>query len=201
LDKIPEIGVDNIVFMIGLLIVRNGPSQGPSSQIYKSFIVNELNQQSEKKIFEDLISCIRQESGNEVFNVYHWGHIEKSTYNNICSKYGLLFPLQFCDLCSVFREEPILFKGVFNFSLKSITGYLINEGLIDNNDHYNISGGLEAMITAYNCYLQCSRNFEQGPEQGPCQVTSDPNMKKIIDYNRLDCLFMWKIINFLRTKI
>ena len=89
--------------------------------------------------------------------------------------------LIFYDLNKVFISEPIVIKGAFDFSLKSIAKSLFNNNLIKSSwDTSSIcSNGLDAMYLANQYYKNMN------PEIGV--------MKDILYYNEIDCKVLWEI--------
>lgn len=187
LEKIPEIGAETIVFMIGLYVVKYDGNGNVVRSAYYNLLADKLDNENEEKIFRDLIQTIEEElkiNNVKHANFYHWGHVERTIYEGICNKYNINYNINFVDFCRIFNDEPILMKGVFDFSLKSVAKFLIKHKLINHED-YKISGGLEAMVIAYKCYVESELN---GAE-----------MLNIIEYNKYDCIFIWEIINYLRN--
>ena len=193
-SKLPEIGCQIFVFMIGLYSVKIDPISGSTTNTSYTFVAKDMKTTSEEQIFLDLYKTIEDEckdanvSTNDI-NFYHWAPAEPSIFNHILNRHSSIanqdFSINFCDVCNIFREEPILFKGIFNFSLKNIAKFLIEHSFIDKEyDYSDVSCGLEAMILAYNYYKG---------------IENSSVINNIIEYNKIDCIIIYKIIEFLRT--
>ncbi len=197
---IPEINSQEFVFMIGLYAVCDNFTE------YYSFVANSLTTEEEYRIFNDMHNVINGlkerfknstdgpngPDGPDGPNFYHWGHIEESTYRKIYNKYscdafstGHWQTINFCDMCKVFKQEPIVVKGAFSFSLKDIGESFRKQGLLketwlsesDNN-------GLFAMVAAHD-YYSLTKN--------------ESVMADIVYYNKIDCTIIYEIVNYLRT--
>jgi hypothetical protein len=95
--------------------------------------------------------------------------------------------INLCDMCDIFKKEPIVIKNCFSFKLKEIAKALYNHNLIKTKLDSNCNNGMTACIKAYNIYK------------------TDPNplnnyiMKDIIKYNEFDCKVLYDILNYLRS--
>jgi len=202
--ELPKISIEVLVFMIGLYSVQIDEFGNEICQNF-TFTAKNLDRNSEKQIFKEMyetIATLIKESNINInsdddINFYHWSHAEPSIFKNILDRYSEIslkncdFYLNFCDICKIFQSEPILFKGIFDFSLKSISKFMMQNSMIDSEYNYSdITCGLEAMILAYNAYKQLPNNS---------LITDNEIIKKIINYNKIDCILIYKIVTFLRT--
>lgn len=195
MDKMPNKGGLEIVFMIGLVVV--GVNCGRE---YYNFRVNEVSKTEETRIFKEMHKKI-----DEILKInkcnydetcfYHWGNIEKNIYNKLIDEDPDLREINFIDLNKIFQNEPILIKGVYDFGLKSVGTALIDLGLIEckswisDTETIGISNGLEAMVEAYKLYTTSSLTDKKS------QL-----FDKIIEYNEIDCEIMYKIVDYVRRK-
>ncbi len=110
------------------------------------------------------------------------GHAEKTTY----------FPkLILIDLLHFFREEPIIIKNCFNFGLKNIGKAMYKHGFIKTT-WTDTDSGLDAMIRFKEiCKLNEGKKL-------PLKRYTD--IKEIVNYNKIDCLVLTEILQFLREK-
>lgn len=170
----------NIIFMIGIGYVKNGKF------IYKNFFMKKLIISEEFKIIINAFKYISNITKNPKF--FHWGNAEEynliyanNKYNSIFNKY--LENIKWIDLCKIFKTEPIVIKGAYNFGLKEIAKSMFNNKQIKitwkNND---TSNGLMAMLNAIDFY--------NGKKI---------NMYTIINYNKIDCQVLYEIVNYLRN--
>ena len=168
-----------LVFMIGVY----------HRDRYFNFTADSLTLESEKNIlaaFHLLLSEIQEQNQDQV-TALHWAPIERTLYSELEQRHGLSFPLEWYDLCSLFKTEPIVVRGAFNFTLKSITRALNCHGLINcKYDTESLSDGLSAMISAVKYY----KSDQAAP--------GDQTLAKISEYNRIDCLALSEITKFLR---
>jgi hypothetical protein len=178
----------------------------PSEWKYKHFTTPFIDPESscEKENFLEfhdfLLSIIEENSAQKNYVIYHWSQAERTIYDTIASKYhddmedysGML-DFAWCDLLHVFKDEPIFIKGAFNYSLKSIAKAMFNLGMIQTNWLVDgIVDGLNAMVKAVECSQDAKRkNIESMVEL--------PLMKKIIEYNEIDCKVMMEILYYLRN--
>jgi len=87
-----------------------------------------------------------------------------------------------CDLLDIFKEEPVVLRGCFDFSLKSIGGSMKKFGMIRSRLPENCNSGTMAMV-------QCEKFYGGG---------SRDIMDDIRKYNEYDCKVLWEILTYLR---
>jgi hypothetical protein len=209
LSQIPQVGSETFVFMIGLVAVYNKNRirfMSESQSKFYCFVAEDLSDEAEYKIFDDLHMKIKEicnEAGvsHDSVNFYHWGHIERTTYERILEKHK--FPdnwfgriINFCDFLEVFKSEPILVKNVLKFGLKSIGKGFIEHGLI------NIAGwdtgcsdGLEAMVQSEKCYRKLKNKRLLNLDYS---IMNFKEIREIVKYNEVDCRMIFEIIKYLR---
>lgn len=160
--------------------------------VYKCFNVNRLDDESEErrivKSFLDYISNINHRYSPFCF---HWSQAEplvlQSVISRVCPEETR--EILWFDLLKLFHDIPIVVKGALNFSLKSISKAMKNHGFIksgwpENND---CKDGLSAMI-------MLAKLFNDGK---PIDCVS---ISEIVEYNRMDCLVLKEIVDFLRKR-
>jgi hypothetical protein len=181
MSKIPESNKKDIVFMIGL-----GHKNKDLEFEYLNLKIPQISDQEEFEMFDLVLNKIKEISNGLPHVIYHWGHVEKTIFDNISKRYSRSTDLNFCDLMTVFTSGQIAIKGSLNYSLKDICKNLANNGLIAYNKIDNISGGLSAMIKAEKYYSDILENKH------------DPQvMLDIIEYNKLDCILLYEVLKFL----
>ena len=182
-DRLPNVGHTSYTVMIGLVVNCN------SSVYYYNFTADEISDAAECKIFKQMLELVNSlclennvEPGTAKF--YHWSPIEQFIYKNIAKKSDFI-SLNFCDALEFFRSEPFLIKGMYNFSLKTVSKSFIEHGLITNLETWSGSllNGLDASIVLEQYY-----NKE-----------SNINIQDIIEYNKIDCMSILKIVEFIRN--
>lgn len=174
----------NIVFMVGLGWIEN------NKWIYKDYTVSQLNDYQEKQIYQQFINQIKKLTKNftKDYNIYHWSPIEKNYYNNFHKKYNNIYPeLNWCDLLNVFRDSQFFIKDCFNYSLKSIV-YSLNKYKYIDTKWNNLDNGLDAMFLAWQEYKK----------NDLISINDNRVIKKVIDYNEIDCKVLYDILLFLK---
>ena len=94
------------------------------------------------------------------------------------------------DLLHFFRQEPIIIKDCFNFSLKTIGKNMYKHGLI-NSTWSDTDNGLDAMIKFKEICLKKDKNI-------PLKRYNE--ISEIIEYNKMDCVILKEILEYLRYK-
>jgi hypothetical protein len=193
--KMPWQGGTNMIFMIGVgWVNRRGNWK------YKCFVAERLKPKCEKKIMEDFLALLEKKSKS--YNCanpisYHWGNAEMSFWNSACNRHPekTWEVPNFMDFLKVFKEEPILVKGVLDFGLKNVAKGMIKHGLIGlaMPEAGEVADGLGAMMCAYTSYKQASKIG--------VKVEKLFKFKPIIVYNEIDCKMVWKIIEYIRENL
>jgi len=124
-------------------------------------------------------------------NMYHWSSAERNWLDSAnaltLDPPDALFTL--CDEMVILSDDAVCIAGTHGYSLKNISKGLAQLSLIP--DHYaNLVGrcgdGMDAMIIGAGCYSQSD-------------PTADPRFADIVEYNRIDCLCMAEILEYLRN--
>jgi len=173
----------NYVYMIGL-----GYAHKSCGWIYKCFTLDELNEVSERKMYDQFIAYI--DIVNRAFKVnyqplfYHWSSVEPNQLNKLIT--NLKLPqndIKWFDLYKYFRDNVITVKGAFSHSLKSIgRGMFVNK-LINTFWDENSLKDNKIGILAYNKYI---RNNDTG------------EFDDVVKYNEVDCEIMYDILMVIR---
>lgn len=181
-NTLTEINYNAFIFMIGVGVVFK------DQWLYQCFIAKDLTYNGEKEILTEFHKFIDVFDGKK--NIYHWGSAEQYLYHNamlrhkdILDHYNLI--TDWCDLLKLFKEEPIVVRGMLNFSLKSVVKAFYDNAFI--NTCYNeseISNGLVAMVEAYDCYTTNNINSKI--------------MTNIQKYNEIDCKVLYEILDYLK---
>lgn len=172
---------EEILFMIGCGFVENGEWN------FKQFILNELTYHAE---FNNLLAFFKfiNQINNQDMIIYHWGNYEEQILQKKCDKYKLTLPnMNLFDLIKMFKSEPIVVRGMTNFSLKNVANSFYNNGFIQTTWDTSIKNGMDAMFIAKKAYLDCTTMDER------YKIIND-----IAKYNEVDCKVMWEIIIHLR---
>ena len=159
---------------------------------FKDFTINNILLEEERTIVYNWIKSLKLCTKGYV-KIYHWGHAEKTYLLNLKTKYkDIIFPkLILIDLLHFFREEPIIIKNCFNFGLKNIGKAMYKHGFIKTT-WTDTDNGLDAMIRFKQiCELNEGKKL-------PLKRYTD--IKEIVNYNKIDCLVLTEILQFLREK-
>ncbi len=187
------------LYMIGIGWIVDGSSNWN----YRCLTTDIINAENEKELFlsmhDTLLEIAESNDAFEDMTIYHWSNAEITIYNSTFAKYSSdmteynnLLSLHWFDLCNFFKAECIVVKGAFDFSLKSIASMMFNHGFIKTCwTEDGILDGLNAMVKA----MECSENAKQNN----ISMKELPVVKKIIEYNEVDCKVMMEILQYLKT--
>ena len=101
----------------------------------------------------------------------------------------LLFPsIELIDLCFYCKQEPIIIRDCFGYGLKEIANKLYEYNKIKTIWEEDLSG-LDAVY-----YLL---EYSKKSEENNIPIKRYEEIKKIIEYNKIDCLVLYEIIQFL----
>ena len=176
------------IFLIGVGYSLN------NKWIFKYFLMNYKTLKDEQKMFMNFYNYINNiliNNNKKYAKFYHWSSAEVTFYNQFKKKHTIIIDdsmFKFYDLNKVFINEPIVIKGAFNFSLKTIAKTMNKYNFIKSNwDTNNVcSNGLSALILANQLYEEKHNN-----------ISNELIMKDIIKYNEIDCKVMWEIHNYM----
>ena len=170
---------------------------------YKCLVTNVIDDINEKEIFlqmhDTFLELMEKYEAYQDMTVYHWSHAERTFYNAAYEKYksdmkdyDQLLQWDWFDLCEFCRNECIVIRGAFDFSLKSMAKAMYNLGFIKTCwDSDGFTDGLNAMIKAVECSDYAKQN-----NVSMCELLI---VKKIIEYNEVDCRTMMEILIFINT--
>lgn len=181
---------NDIIFMIGIGYSINNRWD------YKCLVIDrEPYKDSQTKIIKEMEDYIREICNlNNVninnVNLFHYSNFEPTMLNKVAKNYNITIPnYNWSDMLKIFRSEPIILKGIFNFSLKTLGKVLYENNLIDVywNQESECKNGLDAMYKAYEIYSNNKLNIKK-------------ELELIKEYNEVDCKIMWAILNLLANK-
>lgn len=193
LSALPRIGGRNMIFMVG--VGWKCPIE--HTWTYKSFVATALTKPAERDIIDGFLKYISevidQYDINYQPNVYHWSRCEPIQLMKALEEHAELTvytDFNFVDLLGIFKDETILIKGVFDFSIKSVAKGLSQHNLIPDVYTGAVTGGSDAMLRAVTCYkTAASRGVD---------ICTLVQFRHIITYNEVDCRVMEHIIEYLR---
>jgi hypothetical protein len=187
-EELPEQKRTDMIFMIGVW----------SKEGYINFIANSLTPEEEYRIMNEFVRFAkgkkiwywnaeehiwRRAENRQMDYLYEKKLVEKA--DNIVDNWK---PKNWCDLSSLFKEEPIVIKGCFKFGLKEISSCMKKHGFIKTELYSKCKSGLEASIKAWEAYQEYDS-------------VNNLIMKDIILYNQFDVKVLKEILNFLRKKL
>jgi hypothetical protein len=130
------------------------------------------------KFFEAKHKCVGA-------NMYHWSPAETVLFNKYLARHSHAYDPNFVDFCDIMRKEPVLVRGCYNFSLKSVAAAMYNHGLIQRKYDTDCADGMAAMVIARACY--------------DARDLSGAAFTDLARYNELDCQIMCEIILYFRN--
>uniref|UniRef100_A0A6C0LWI1 YprB ribonuclease H-like domain-containing protein n=1 Tax=viral metagenome TaxID=1070528 RepID=A0A6C0LWI1_9ZZZZ len=176
--------LDQFTFLIGAIFINNYTK----TTKYKYYLVESICEKEEKRIFHEFITDVNVYSklSNGKIPIFHWGHIEQSTFSKIKIKHNIDHCLNFIDLNIQFKKSDIFIRGAFNYSLKSIGKALFNQQLIHTKWEEDIGNGLDAMVEYYMLKDIKDNN------------TKNNRLQQIIEYNYIDVKVLKDIVDWIR---
>ncbi|MGH7229701.1 MAG: hypothetical protein ACREIH_10885, partial [Nitrospiraceae bacterium] len=201
-SKLPQKGGQPLIFMLGCGYLAD-PSD-TRTWTFKVFTADRLIPDEERRVITEWLAhmrkvCSGRKTTLEASRLFHWSPAETSTltnaYNSAASRHG--FPLwdrlPWVDLLkNVVKEQPVTVRGAFGFGLKAVAKAMHRAGLIETNWGDGPTDGLGAMVGAWWCNAESSRQSES--------MRDMDLMKSIEAYNEVDCRVMAELLHFLRTK-
>jgi hypothetical protein len=156
---------------------------------YKSFMMNSLTLLEEKRVIEEFYNYL---SLNDFPKCWYW-FAEVRFWNSAMKRHQLsLNNIKWQDMYEIFTKEGFAVKGSMNFKLKS---YIKNLAYLKKIDvdlpPENCSNGLSAMMIAWNYY-----NSEKNDKE-----KYEDDMKDVVYYNSLDCLYLDELLTFARNNL
>lgn len=188
----PHKGGAASIFMIG-----TGYIDGETKEwVYRAFTVKEFTPEEEERVCREFTEYVAG-FGVDV-SLFHWSHHESSQWSNVLERHESIFEswlqadAQWVDLLKVFKEYPIVVKGALGFGLKEVVKAMHSHGMIQcSYGESSVGDGSDAMVIA-------NRAAKEARAQG-IAVNNSPSMKRIEQYNEIDCKVMMEIVRFLRT--
>jgi hypothetical protein len=176
--NLPFQNATELIFIIGAGFVND---EGVFE--YKKFVCNQLTKEDENQIMNEFSDFL---ASRNYPKIYYWSAEpsiwKRAEIRNSREKLNL----KWCDLYQLFKGEPIVIRGCFDFSLKSIAKAMHRYGMISTSLESNCNSGMVAM-------LNCWKYYNQGRDEEIIQDT--------IRYNEFDCKVLYEILEFLRTNM
>ena len=201
-SSVPNTVTDTYLFMIGIgWRVNDGKKAHWNYECFTTTHIDFMGKEEYYNFLEFhnyLLEIVDKYDAREDFIIYHWSNAEPNIYDKLYERYYEqlhrfhdIMTWNWFDLFKVFKQTPVVVKGAFNFSLKSIAGALHELGYINTKwESDGIADGLNAMVKA----LECSEEAKLRD----IDMDEMPIMKQIIKYNEIDCKVLLEILSFLR---
>ena len=179
-----SLGTDeSIIFMTGVLVKHK--DRDPQ---YHPFLVKHLTKQSEQEMLGKALSFISEQYNKKStpVPVYHWSHAEPVQL----SKAGHKLPdgTYWVDLYKHFNKNGATIPGCYTYGLKDVATSLHRLGKIQSCWLHGLDG-TSAMVMAWNIHHKCEITGED--------FDRDPRIRKLCDYNYVDCQVLLEIRNLL----
>jgi hypothetical protein len=174
---------NNWLYLIGILY-EHTDEKGHTYFKYKSFFIDTLDKETEKA---NIISFLQFLQSLKVDKIWQWSTYEHTIITKKIGEYfiHMQVPVLY-DMLDIFRDthNPIVFKGVFNFSIKSLYTFLKQESFIDY-EYQDVNNGFESMEIAETYYNTNQQDIKEN----------------LIYYNKIDCKLMYDILRYIRSNI
>lgn len=198
---------DSITYMIGLyynyIPITNRTKKYKTQMYHKTFCVDKLNIESERILIRDFLLFLKNYTCEKhiVWRLYHYSGFEDTTLCKLMEKYSLHpeeygITIEWIDIHDIIKSHEFVFKGCFDYSLKSINKILYKYGYIPDDCIYEnsvIKNGMDSVIATYKCNEISTNN--------DISLNKIFIMKDIEYYNMIDCVSLFHIRKFLETKL
>ncbi len=202
IDDIPSTVYENDIFGISStmkcnnynIVIMIGVSHWNGNEfVYKNFTSRGLSFAGEKEIYTGMINYITDicVSRNVSFpRLIHWSSAEKNLVEKMSTRHNISINANWMDLMLLFKNEPIVIKDCFSFSLKNIAKAMYKHKFISTcwDEDSICSDGMSAMVAAWKVY--------QSEYTGHAQ--DHPDMIDVIKYNEIDIRVLYEILGYLR---
>lgn len=194
----PRKGGQTLIFQIGCGTYVDGEWR------FRQFTVDDLSLEAEGRMVDDWLAYLRRLCADAASDLaearlVHWSQAEQSNferaYDNARARHPDRDwpPLPWYDLLrDVIQAEPVVVRGAFSFSLKSIARAMRANGAIATDWGDGLADGAGAMAGAWNAAVEAKR-------RGVALGDTDP-MREVARYNEVDCRVMAEILDHLRRE-
>jgi hypothetical protein len=167
-----------IIFMMGILMKQR--NRDPE---YYPFLVKNLDKESETQMLRSGLQFIKERSSKQKdVAIYHWSQAEPT----LLRKSGLQLPpnTHWVDLYGHFLKGQATIPKCYTYGLKDVAGALHKLDKIQSNWLHGLDG-TTAMAMAWNIQHKCEITGDRFDE--------DPRIRKLCDYNYVDCQVLLEI--------
>ena len=179
---------------------------------YFPFMINQLNDDDELMILKKMLDVLiyfkkylcssddleENENSNNDLILNHWSQAEPIFFEKMCERQfdyldetyrQIIDDIQFNDLLTLFKNQPITIKGAFDFGLKSIAKAMYNNGMIKTIWKNDLNG--------FNVMMKINE-YNKEAEHLDLSLKDFQEVKDIIIYNMIDCQVLAEIIVYLQ---
>lgn len=203
-EFLPEKGGCEYIFLIGITVVIPNTNQNIEPEYrYFPFMIKQLNLDHELSIVRKmcrLINDLLELLNLDRITFYHWSPAEVRFMNNMLDRqweelsddeHYTLQKVNYSDILTIFKYQPIVIKGAYNFSIKTIGTALYNLGLIKTTWDKKLD------LNGFAVMLQINK-FNNEAERLNLSLKDYEEVNDIIHYNMIDCQVLGEIIIFLQ---
>ena len=179
----------SFLYMIGIYTAQDG---------YRCFLAESLSPEDEYINACNFIKYINALDESQLSSLWHYSNAEVSIWNDLVKRHDRrsadvskleIMDDRWVDLLHLLKHDPIVIKGSFNFSLKSVARAMHDHGFISDCWNGECDNGLDSMLYAWQYYKG--------------SIGAESSVKKIeelIKYNMVDCKVIFEILEFLYYK-
>lgn len=166
---------ESIIFLMGILVKR-----GDEDLEYCPYLVENLDKESESKMLSEGLRFLRKLGQN--IPIFHWSSAEP----NLLDRAGWELPSNcyWLDLYAHFLKNNASIPGCYTYGLKDVAATLYQMKMIQSRWLHGLDGNT-AMTMAWNIAHKCKITGER--------FNQDARIKKLCDYNYVDCVVMEEI--------
>lgn len=186
--NLPEQPKTDRIFMIGVWVEGK----------YKNFVATDCSPEAEYVLMNNFVDFVKTYNNPKLWywhaESFLWtksenNQLDRMVENGDTIRSDIIVDvwknLKWCDLCRIFREEPIVIKGCFKFGLKEVANAMREHGFIKSEIKSKCHTGLDASVLAWEAY--------QKPN-----VLSSEILLDIAKYNEYDVRVLHEMIEWLR---
>ena len=173
--------------------------------IFRNFVANQLKIEEESRIVKawyDYMELIQEEFQWGKYQItdywtpkiFHWGDAEEIFLRTAIARNKELaekLTPNFINLHKIFKSEPIVVNGAFDYRLKTIAVALKELKFIETDWGNSSVDGIGSMVAAFCC--------DKLAKEKQTTMKEIKIMQEIEQYNEIDCKVMWEILEFLRN--
>lgn len=164
-DNLPMQQKTDHIFLIGVYYKKD------EEWVYKNFISKSPTKEEETRIMNEFKNFVGENT-----KLWHW-HAEKTLWEK-----RIDHKFYWADLSQVFKKEPIVIKGCFNYGLKNIARSMYDNKMITTDLISRCKSGFQASIDSW-------KYIEDNNKEG---------IKDIVEYNKYDVMVLKEILYYLR---